>query len=389
MTLVMLQKKPTPGPRFLTKPPGQKSRSERTAPLDPEKPLVRITIETSRRCNLACTYCYTAATPDRRDGLSDDEVRYIMRQAYDCGARAMSIVSGGESLMRRTMLDPEESPIVYANALGAYTYLYTNCTLMTQKAAEWLYRQDVTVIGKFNSLREDVQDEMVGVPGAARRIRRGVDELLKAGFANETPTRMALETVITRQNYDEMPDMWRWMRDRNIDPEVEIPTEHGRASLNHESLYFEEWEAPKKYKELFLELLRIDQTEYGYTWRPQPPFAGASCAIYQGTAYVNDQGGVQPCAGVDKEYGILEVGPRAPQGQRLWDIVTTPAFAKLRAVHDHLGGSCGSCESGQDGSCYGCRAAAYHKYGDEFAEDPTCWHPQREEPKKPLFRVFS
>ena len=388
MTMVTLRRKDTLGPESWVQPPGQKSRSERTAPLDRSKPLVRITIETSRRCNLACTYCYTEATPDRRDGLTDDEVRHIIRQAYDCGARAISIVSGGESLMRRTMLDPKESPIVFANQLGAYTYMYTNCTLMTAKAAKWLYEQDVTIVGKFNSMREDVQDDLVGVQGAARRIRRGIDELLKAGFANETPTRLALETVICRQNYDELPDMWRWMRDRNIDPEVEIPTEHGRASENIESLYFEEWEAPRKYKELFEELLRIDQTEYGYTWRPQPPFAGATCAIYEGTAYVNDQGGVQPCAGVDKEYGILEVGPRGASGQPLWDIVSSPAYAKLREVNDHLSGSCGSCDHGQDGSCYGCRAAAYHKYGDEFAEDPTCWHGGRDEAKKPLLPIL-
>lgn len=387
MTTVRLRTKAQRDPSTWTKPPGQKSRSERTAPLDPSKPLTRITVETSRRCNLACTYCYTSASPDRRDGLTDDELRFIMRQAFECGAREISIVSGGESLMRRTMLDPEKSPIVFANRLGAYTYMYTNCTLMTRKAATWLYDQDVTVVGKFNSLREDVQDRLVGVQGAARRIRRGIDELLRVGMADETPTRLALETVITVQNYDELPDMWRWMRERNIDPEVEIPTEHGRASVNSEQLYFEEWEAPRKYKELFMELLRIEQEEFGFTWRPQPPFAGGGCSIYKGTAYVNDQGGVQPCAGVDKEYGVLEVGPREAQGQPLWDIVTSPEYAKLRAMKGHLGGACGTCDHGQEGSCYGCRGAAYQKYGDEFAEDPTCWHPGRDQAEAPSFRI--
>ena len=349
-------------------PPNLVSRTARTRPVDPNSPVKRISLELSRQCNLKCLYCYSNATGAPRVGLTDDEVRAIIAEAAACGARAVSIVAGGESLLRRSILVDGESCIDYANDLGCYTYLYTNCTLMDTDAAQWLAKRDVSVVGKFNSLRDDVQDQLAGVSGSARRIKRGVQALLDAGFADANSPRLALETVITRQNYDEMPEMWRWMRQRAIIPEVELPTNHGRAAENHDTLYFDEDEAPEKYRVLFDELLAIDRREFGFDWVPHPPFAAGSCQLYYSNAYINDRGGVQPCAGVTREYGMLRVGANKDSGQPLSEIVTTHEFQKLRRINELITGACKECD--QRENCYGCRAAAWHKTGDLFAEEP-------------------
>lgn len=352
-------------------PPVLKARSERTRAAQPAAPLPRISVELSRQCNLRCTFCYAQATAGPRRGLSDAEIRSLIDEAVALGATFVSIVGGGEPLLRRSILSEGESCIDYANRLGCYCALYTNCTLIDSAAARWLHRRDVTVVGKLLSLREAVQDELVGVAGASRRIRRGIAALLAAGFGSESPPRLALESVICRQNYDEMPEIWRWMRGRGIVPEVEIPTLHGRAVAHRRSLFFSEEEAPAKYQALFEELLRIDRAEFGFDWIPHPPFVACSCQLYYSNCYVNDQGGVQPCASVDREYGILRIGPRRARGRPLGEIVTSPEFSKLRAIHLHLKGACRSCDLAH--TCYGCRAAAWHKTGDLFAEDPVCW----------------
>ena len=67
-------------------------------------------------------------------------------------------------------------------------------------------------------------------------MRRGIQALLEAGLADEGPSRLALETVICRQNYEDLPDLWRWMRRRSIVPEMEIPSVHGRAAIHRKSL---------------------------------------------------------------------------------------------------------------------------------------------------------
>jgi len=366
---------PAPSPPSLAPPPSLVARTARTAAPDEGAPLRRISIELARVCNLRCIYCYSGASPERTNGLTDEEVRAVIAEAVEAGARMISIVGGGEPLLRRSILTDGESCIDYANALGCYCALYTNCTLVDSKAARWLHARELTVVGKLNSLRESTQDWLTGVPGSARRIRRGIDALLDAGFGGYDHPRFALETVICRANYDEMPEMWRWMRRRGIVPEVEIPTMHGRAADNRDRLCFDEHEAPLRYRELFEELLAVDRSEFGFDWSPHPPFAAGSCRLYETNCYINDRGGVQPCAGVDQEVGFLKVGPRAGRGQRLRDVLATPAFQAIRRVREQLQGACKTCAINSE--CYGCRAAAWHATGDLFAEDPICWraHP--------------
>jgi radical SAM protein with 4Fe4S-binding SPASM domain len=355
----------------LRAPPSLETRTKRTRPEERDSPIKRISLELARTCNLICLYCYSKATPARRTGLTDEEVRRVIEEAVSAGARLVSIVGGGEPLLRPTLLKDGESCIDFANRLGSYCCLYTNCTLIDDNAARWLGSRDVTVVGKLNSLREDVQDLLTGVGGSARRMRRGVDALIRAGLASVDRPRFALQSVICRQNYHEIPEIWRWIRQHDIVPEIEIPTLHGRAGDNRSSLYFSDAEAPHKYREVFEELLRIDRSEFGYDWVPHPPFPGSSCRLYYSNCYVNDAGGVQPCAGVDRELGWLRVGARSQMGQPLVDVLRSAAFVQLRSIHQHLRGRCRTCEILDQ--CYGCRAAAWHQTGDIFAEDPVCW----------------
>ncbi len=352
-------------------PPTLQVRTDRTRAESPSSPLQRISLELSRQCNLRCIYCYSEATSHPRVGLSDDEVRAVIDEAVDLGACLISVVGGGESLLRPSILVDGASCIDYANGRGCYCCVYTNCTLVDKTAARWLMQRDVTVVGKLNSLRPDVQDSLAGASGASTRIRRGIDALLDAGFGGRNPPRLALETVICPANYDEMPALWRWMRQRGIVPEVEIPTMHGRAAEHSSVLGFDERRASAKYRDLFEELLAIDRQEFGFDWVPHPPFPAGSCRLYYSNCYINDMGGVQACAGVDHQFGQLRVGPKAHEGRPLAQIVGAAEFRKLRHVHEHLHGACEGCDLLE--TCYGCRAAAWHKSGDLFAEDPVCW----------------
>jgi radical SAM protein with 4Fe4S-binding SPASM domain len=368
------------GDRALRPPPLLTSRSVRTRAVQPGTPLERISIEISRRCNLRCIYCYADASPERAEGLSDAELGAVIGEAAALGARLVSIVGGGEPLLRESLLADDASCIDQANARGCYCTLYTNGTLVDARAARWLFARDVSVVGKLNSLDDAAQDELCALPGSAGRIRRGIDALLAAGLAHASPSRLGLETIICQRNYDEIPELWCWMRDRNIVPEVEIPTAQGRAKLNGKSLYFPPKEAPQRYRELFEELLRIDQQRYGFDWIPHPPFVAQSCQLYHTNCYVNDRGAVQPCAGVDREYGQLRVGSRRAEGRPLAAIVRSDAFRKLRHVEQHLAAPCRDCELLH--CCYGCRGAAWNLTGDEFAADPVCWRRPRPTPRQ-------
>jgi radical SAM protein with 4Fe4S-binding SPASM domain len=350
-------------------PPVMLGRTSRTRSESEHTPLQRISIELGRNCNLRCTYCYAQSSPRESHGLSDDEVLLIIREAVDAGACLVSIVGGGEPLLRASLTRDGESCIDQANALGCYCHLYTNCTPIDRDVARWLHARDVSIVGKLNSLRESVQDELAGLSGASTQIRRGLDTLLDVGMSESM--RLGCETIVCRQNYDETPELWRWMRQRRIVPEVEIPTLQGRAKQNRERLYFSDEEAPRRYKELFEELLRIDREEFGFDWIPHPPFPAMSCRLYYSNCYINERGGVQPCAGVDREYGFVRVGSHRQDGRGLAEIVGADDFRQLRRIHEHLKEPCRGCDLAD--LCYGCRGAAFHQTGDLFAGDPVCW----------------
>ena len=355
----------------MSSPPNICSRSTRTRCVKPGSPLERISLELSRHCNLQCRYCYTQASQRDRGGLSDLELRRIISEAVELGASLVSIVAGGEPLLRPSITAEGESIIDHANGVGCYCYLYTNCTLINRHSAQFLWSRDVSVVGKLNSLDERVQDDLVGVRGSARLIRRGIDTLLEAGFASTNPSRLALETIICPRNYEEIPILWHWMRSRNIVPEIEIPTLHGRALDHMNDIAFDAAEAPQKYEALFRELARIDRETYGFEWEPHPPFPGASCRLFENNCYINAQGGVQPCAGVDCALGWLRVADHAADGQPLSEIVKTPAFLALREVRSRVLSPCRDCDLLAE--CYGCRGAAFHATGNMFAADPVCW----------------
>jgi len=357
--------------QLLLAPPKLCERSGRTRNLEPGAPLERISLEISHQCNLRCRYCYAAASSHDHPGLTDDELQRIVAEAVKLGACLVSIVAGGEPLLRPSMTTAGQALIDFANALGCYCYLYTNCTLVTPRVADFLRSRDVSVVGKLNSLRESVQDNLAGARGSAQLIRRGIDGLLDAGFASTNPSRLALETIICPRNYDELPEIWHWMRARNIVPEVEIPTLHGRALEHLADIAFTPEEAPRKYEELFNELARIDREFYGYTWEAHPPFPAASCRLFENNCYINARGGVQPCAGVDCTLAQLRVGDFERDGLPLAEIVKLPQFTSLREVRQRVHQPCRGCKLSHE--CYGCRGAAYQATGDMFAPDPVCW----------------
>ncbi len=354
--------------------PKLKSRSRRTRPLDPETPLYRISLEVSRSCNLRCMYCYSRAESTVPTVMSSADVTGILCQAVELGATLVSFVWGGEPFVYPGILSRDTCPVRFANQLGCYAYLYTNCTRIGGAEAGQLAGMDVSVIGKCNSLNPAVQDRLAGVPGAYDAIRRGLDHLMDVGLAEDF--RLGVETVITKPNYGELPDLWRFFRRHNLVPEVEIPTLHGRAAEHAGDLVFPLPEAVEKFRELFGELARIDKEEFGYQWQPRPPFPAGTCNLIDRdrNCYITHTGSVQPCAGVEVSFGQLAVGRHRSNGTTLSEIILSEEFRKLRSIREHLTGPCRECE--WIGECYGCRGAAFHHCGNFLGPDPFCWiHP--------------
>ena len=140
---------------------------------------------------------------------------------------------------------------------------------------------------------------------------------------------LGVETIICRQNIDELPEMWVWARERGIVPYFEMITFQGRAKrqldLNVSS---------EELRRVFYELSRIDRERYGLVWEPHPPIAALACNRHEYSCTLNAQGYIQPCVGVDMFIGNIRHAPLAEI------LATAPVMETMRKLRGNLKGAC-------------------------------------------------
>ena len=316
--------------------------------------LLSMEIEFSLKCNLRCPYCYAATTSDHRQELTAAEIRDVILQAKDLGARKI-IILGGEPLIYPRIMEK----IQFIRDLGMEVELFTNGVSLTLAKARNLYEMGVNVVLKINSFKDDVQDKMVGVPGASKKMRAALTHLQEAGYPDGHGF-LAVSTVICQDNFSELTALWIWLRDQGILPYFEILTPQGGAAHN-EGLNVRSDEI----EELFREISEIDRTRYNQNWDPQPPLVGGKCLRHRFSCLINARGQVMPCVGLSVAVGNI-------REKKLKDILAESEIVQdLRHFQNKIKGPCGKCDKAAD--CYGCRGAAYQLTGDYLASDPLCW----------------
>ncbi len=219
--------------------------------------ILSLYLETKAGCTLRCSFCYTAGWKGEAEArqLSIEDMKKAVDVAAERGAKSIIIAGKGEPL-----LDPALLPLVrYATEKGLWTVLFTNGTLITKEIAEELYSLSVSVMAKLGSLDSEKQDQMVGVPGAHERIRKGLELLIEAGFRQP---RLGVDTTILRSNMSEMEDIWRYLRKREIVPYLEPLIVEG-AAKQWSGLQSELVPAAEIFA-LFERLREIDAEEFGY-----------------------------------------------------------------------------------------------------------------------------
>jgi radical SAM protein with 4Fe4S-binding SPASM domain len=321
--------------------------------------LLRVTIETSMACNLRCKYCFNKAGKPLPNELDKEEIKGVIDQALQLGAKCVIFIGGGEPLLYKDIFELIE----YVNEKGATPLMFTNGTLATKGIAKRLFENNVSIIPKLNSFRPDVQDYLAGMPGAYQRMRKGLENLIRAGFNKAEPSRLALESIICRKNYIEIPRIFRFCRKNNIIPYLELISYKGRAKENADLLVSSE-----EAKKLFYKILAIDRAEFGFDWVPIPPIIATTCQKLLYNMYVDCQGNVKPCVAVDVYAGNV-------REKSLKEMLQSKLFQSTRNIKKNIKGKCRACEYNLAGSCCGgCRGNTYNMTGDLFAQDPICWH---------------
>ena len=267
-------------------------------------------------CPWNCSFCFTESVEnlkDRKrrhsDELTLDEKLALIDQAAELGARSINIVGAGEPTVDphlgkylQRMADHNITPILYTEA---------STKLGQRSFAQELYECGTTIVVKVNSLENaDYQDavvrgdsEKVGMPkGSFLEARnRALDVLLDVGFADDSPTRLAFDTIICRENLKEIEDIHRYARHHNIFVLFVNYLPSGRTRDGHKDEI-----SLKELRAVYDRLSEIDQREFGIKRDTSFPYAGCvPCTIRGLGLLVTIQGDVYDCPGMSRKLGNL------------------------------------------------------------------------------------
>src|SRR3712207_2807478 len=96
-------------------------------------PLDTLHFNSTKSCNLGCSFCYDKAVRAPTENLPLDLIRNLARDAAELGARRV-ILSGGEPTLRKDWRDVARA----FDEMGMEVSLATNGTLITEEVAEFL-----------------------------------------------------------------------------------------------------------------------------------------------------------------------------------------------------------------------------------------------------------
>ena len=320
-----------------------------------EGKILSLELELTHACNLRCIYCYAESGRALEDELSFSEIIDAVDQAISLGARKIIVLGGGEPLVYPRLFEV----IDHILESGATADLFTNGTLIDKEVAEKFYQKKIPIVIKQNSKIPEVQDFLAGKANSYTAIQRGLKNLLAVGYPDEDH-RLGIQTIVCKQNYNELPDLWRWARNSGMVPYVETMTMQGRARKNLDLEV-----STEKIKDLFETLAKIDENEFGKQWSPRPPLAASQCARHEYSCTVTANGDINPCPGVNIPVGNI-------RNNSLKEILrNSKVIQNLRNIRQTIKGQCKECEFLSN--CYGCRGHAYQISGDYLAEDSICW----------------
>jgi radical SAM protein with 4Fe4S-binding SPASM domain len=324
-----------------------------------------IHFNSTKSCNLGCSFCYDKAIRGRTENLSIEIIRNLAKEAAELGARRV-ILSGGEPMVRT---DWREVARVFDEA-GMEVSLATNGTLITEEVATFLASLSKVSLSISIDGDEKIHDQLREQQGAHRRTMRGFEALRQAGVAFD------VNATIFRDNISEVPFLTRLARDFDCDVRLSLLHPNGRGEIMAgQALEPEEILRLREYchimrqhgVKIFLNLPPLLQYLDEII-----PTRGAACGWAINFCGVLANGDVSICGVASDEPDLVAGNIKEKSFKEIW--MTAPLFRQTRSldVHD-LGGICGRCAFNE--FCGGaCRLSAFKAEGDFLAPYELCQH---------------
>lgn len=291
----------------------------------------------TKPCNLRCKYCFI--NTDKRQQkdekrtfkgrLDAKKLRPVFVSASELGCLSAKLVGDQEPLLEEDFIPFVE---YLSEKLNIWLVLFTNGTVLadnnlckrihgmeSMSFIKRLFELRVSVMLKFHSFSNEIEDNLVGVKGYASRRNVALDRLIEAGFnkppafskpeeklamtglegdtISETWTRLGLESVIMPQSIQDAEKIYSLKKKKrlyiDLDPPVPIGLTRSQKIRKKNGIH-----VPKE------QLLDLACRIYALNKEMGIPFEGASpyfgglpCSQLPYSLYVNAMGRIYPCCG--------------------------------------------------------------------------------------------
>lgn len=196
--------------------------------------LLTLDIDFGYLCSLNCPHCFRKNNKvdfgDRKLMKYDDIVKMV-KEAKKLGLKSVKFLGAGEPfedkrfvefLRELKKLDIIPSIFTKGHVIGDDNLAKKYCSHYGINTGEELVKElkklNVSILLGFNSFNTEIQDKMVGgIKGYTQKRNRALMLLVKAGFNKTNPTRLCVGTnPITKDNYNQVLEIYKWARVRNI-----------------------------------------------------------------------------------------------------------------------------------------------------------------------------
>ncbi len=338
-----------------------------------------------RRCNLTCKHCYSiSADKDFAGELSTAEVYAVMDQLKAFRVPAL-ILSGGEPLLRPDIFEISAR----AKSMGFFTALSSNGTLIDAVMCEKIRVVGYDYVGVSLDGLGATHDKFRRMQGAFDKSLAGIRLCRDAGL------KVGVRYTMTQDNHQDLPGLLKLVEDEGIDRFYFSHLNYaGRGNKNRKDdalyqmtrnamdLLFDTcWEYQQRglqkefttgnndadgvYLLYWLQRRFPDRVEHIRAKLRQ--WGGNSSGV--NVANIDNLGKVHPDT-MWWHYSLGDVRERAFAD--IWNDVSDPLMAGLKARPRKVGGRCGACAHFD--ICGGnTRVRAQQLTGDAWAEDPGCY----------------
>lgn len=322
-----------------------------------------IHFNSTKTCNLACTFCYDNAVRGKTSNLSIDVIRRLASDAAECGGQRV-ILSGGEPMSRT---DWRDIASVF-DSYGMEVSFATNGTLLDDQSVAFFKTLKRPTLSISLDGGETVHNTLRGSDSAFRSTMAGLRRLKEAGIP------FHINSVLYSGNISEIGTLTKIARDFDCAVRLTLLHKNGRANeIDSESFSPEDILRIREYCHslrqsginIFLNLPPLLQYVDEII-----PSRGAACGWAENFCGVLANGDVTIC-GVASDEPRLVAGNIATESFRdIWQ--NAELFAETRSfeIRD-LKGVCGRCPFNE--FCGGaCRLSAFRDWDDFHAPYYLC-----------------